>query len=330
MVSVILPNYNHAAYLKQRIDSILNQTFQDFELIILDDHSTDNSRAVIERYKGNVRISHIVFNDANSGSTFKQWTKGIALAKGELIWIAESDDFSDHRFLEMLISRFVNRPDIGLVYSQSWVADKYGKKMYMVSNWLNLIDNSRWARDYENSGNLECADYLITQNIIFNASAVIFRKGLFLEAYEETSLKLMGDWLLWFNLLMKSDLAYISEPLNFFRTHKKNVRNKFADQVSELKETIFVVEKMRKSVDNINPDGAIAAYKIAVNRVLTKLVNNRTFNNKDELNKYIFQQFQGTGLPPELVFELNNWIDNADLSKSKLTLISLWLKSIGK
>ncbi len=69
-VSVILPNYNHAKYLPQRIESILNQTYQNFELIILDDCSSDNSREVIERYKDNPRISKIIFNEKNSGSRF--------------------------------------------------------------------------------------------------------------------------------------------------------------------------------------------------------------------------------------------------------------------
>ncbi len=91
-VSVILPNYNHSKYLKQRIDSILNQTFQDFELILLDDNSPDDSVDIIESYRDHKRVSHIHLNKENSGSTFKQWERGFSLAKGEYIWIAESDD----------------------------------------------------------------------------------------------------------------------------------------------------------------------------------------------------------------------------------------------
>ena len=80
-VSVIVPNYNHAPYLKRRIDSILNQTYQDFELILLDDCSTDNSAEVLNEYASNPKVSHVVINEINSGSTFKQWDKGFALAK---------------------------------------------------------------------------------------------------------------------------------------------------------------------------------------------------------------------------------------------------------
>ena len=65
-VSVILPNYNHARFLKERIDSILNQTFQDFELILLDDCSSDNSVEVLEEYRNNPHVSHIELNEQNA------------------------------------------------------------------------------------------------------------------------------------------------------------------------------------------------------------------------------------------------------------------------
>jgi glycosyltransferase involved in cell wall biosynthesis len=64
-VSVIIPNYNHGKYLKQRIDSVLNQTYQHFELIILDDCSTDDSVAIIEAYRGHRKVKKIIYNDKN-------------------------------------------------------------------------------------------------------------------------------------------------------------------------------------------------------------------------------------------------------------------------
>src|ERR1700742_1367615 len=102
-VSVIVPNYNHSRYLNQRIDSVLSQTYQDFELIILDDCSTDDSRKIIKQYQEHPKVSHIVFNETNSGTTFKQWKKGIELAKGKYIWIAESDDWCEPNLLETLV-----------------------------------------------------------------------------------------------------------------------------------------------------------------------------------------------------------------------------------
>ena len=85
-VSVIIPNFNHAAYLDQRINSVLNQTYQDFEVILLDDCSTDNSKEVLLKYSDNMKVAHVIFNDKNCGSTFNQWKKGLHLAKGKYIW----------------------------------------------------------------------------------------------------------------------------------------------------------------------------------------------------------------------------------------------------
>ena len=77
-VSVIVPNYNYARYLPMRIESILNQTFTDFELILLDDASTDESVSVLEKYRNNKHVSHIVVNEQNTGSPVQQWMKGIS------------------------------------------------------------------------------------------------------------------------------------------------------------------------------------------------------------------------------------------------------------
>src|SRR5688572_4442057 len=103
LVSVIIPNYNHAEYLRNRIDSVLNQTFQDIEVILLDDYSADRSLEILREYSDHPKVSHIVANDANSGSTFRQWEKGIDLAIGDWVWIAESDDWCETTFLESVL-----------------------------------------------------------------------------------------------------------------------------------------------------------------------------------------------------------------------------------
>ncbi|ENV48656.1 hypothetical protein P255_00165 [Acinetobacter brisouii CIP 110357] len=72
-VSVIIPNYNHHKFLHARLDSILKQTYQNFEIIILDDCSTDESRDIIELYRNHPKVSHIIYNTKNSGSSFIQW-----------------------------------------------------------------------------------------------------------------------------------------------------------------------------------------------------------------------------------------------------------------
>src|SRR5688572_15349118 len=95
LVSVIVPNYNHADFLQQRLESILNQTYQHFEVIILDDFSTDDSKDIIEKYRHNSKVTLISYSTKNMGSTFAQWNKGVEMASGEIIWMAESDDVAD-------------------------------------------------------------------------------------------------------------------------------------------------------------------------------------------------------------------------------------------
>src|SRR5262249_35072754 len=118
-VSIVVPNYNHARFLPQRLDSILGQTFQDFELILLDDCSTDDSRTILSQYARDPRV-RIEFNEVNSSNPFKQWNKGVGLARGEYVWIAESDDYADARLLENLAPRLDDEPRAGFAYCRSW------------------------------------------------------------------------------------------------------------------------------------------------------------------------------------------------------------------
>src|SRR6478609_3462038 len=129
-VSVILPNYNHENYLKERIDSILQQTYRDFELIILDDHSSDNSKQIIELYRSNAKVSFIEYNSHNSGSPFRQWAKGIQLARGSYIWIAESDDSCEPAFLEETVKKMKEYPTAGIVFTQSLEFEVESGKTY--------------------------------------------------------------------------------------------------------------------------------------------------------------------------------------------------------
>ena len=89
-VSVVVPCYNHRKWLKQRLDSILSQTYENYEVLLLDDCSTDGSREVLteyaERYPEKIRC---LFNESNSGCVFRQWARGLAECRGDLVWIAD-------------------------------------------------------------------------------------------------------------------------------------------------------------------------------------------------------------------------------------------------
>ena len=213
-VSVIIPNYNHALYLQERLDSVFNQTYQDFEVIILDDCSTDNSREIIEKYANNPKTSHIIFNDVNSGSTFKQWEKGITLAKGNWIWIAESDDYCEPTFLETLLPPIINDPKITFSYCQSYVLYPE-KKQYLRSQFCSeseIIEGDAFLNNE-----------LIPCNNVYNASMVIFRKSNFYKISKEyTKYIFCGDWVLWAELCKLGDVRKNIRPLNYFRKEGNN------------------------------------------------------------------------------------------------------------
>jgi glycosyltransferase involved in cell wall biosynthesis len=225
-VSVIIPNYNHARYLRQRIESVLGQTYQDFEVILLDDCSTDDSRSILSKYADDPRVG-IEFNPVNSGSTFKQWDKGVRLARGEYVWIAESDDYANERLLERLVSLLDAEASSVLAYCRSWRVLSDGQ----ISESLNFhylgLDQQRWATDFWADGREECQNYLVRRNTIPNASAVLFRREVYVRVGgADESLVLCGDWKLWAAMALEGRIAYSGEPLNYYRVHDKTVRAK--------------------------------------------------------------------------------------------------------
>lgn len=213
-VSIIIPNYNHARYLDERIQSVLNQTYQNFEIIILDDKSTDNSAEVIEKYGIHPKVSNIVINKDNSGSTFKQWHKGFELAKGELIWIAESDDSCDKTLLERNVKSFINDGNCVLSFVCSRRMDENG----VLHNKMQNI-----ASDSIMDGMDFCRKYLYCGNIILNASSALFKKNL-AQKLDKRYMKYKGggDRLFWIELAECGNVGIISNPLNYFRKHISN------------------------------------------------------------------------------------------------------------
>lgn len=223
-VSVIVPNYNHARFLPRRIESILAQTFGDIEVIILDDASTDASREVIARYLGDRRVSFLP-SDQNSGSPFAQWNRGVAQARAERIWIAESDDCAEPTFLAALVPLLAAYPRAGLVYCQSWRIDENDVIQGDFHDHTADLDSHRWHKFFVNDGRDECRRYLLWKNTVPNASAVLFRRDLYHRCGGAPArLQLGGDWLTWVKILMRSDVVFTPERLNYFRHHASTAR----------------------------------------------------------------------------------------------------------
>ena len=224
-ISVVIPNYNHANYLPSRLSSITNQTHFDFEAIMLDDSSIDSSITILKKQTLADSRFKLYPNQLNSGSTFAQWNKGVAVAKGEFVWIAESDDTADPHILSLLFKKFTSNPEIVLAYCQSFKIDDESNINGTWLDFTNDLDtNNIFSSDFVMDGKDYISRFLIHRNTIPNASAVLFRKSIFERAGGAPEhLRTNGDWLMWLKMLCFGKVSYVSEPLNYFRYHDGSV-----------------------------------------------------------------------------------------------------------
>jgi len=262
LVSVILPSYNHSTYLKQRIDSILDQTYTNYELIILDDASPDASADIINSYKDDPRVS-IEINQSNSGCVFKQWNKGLKKARGELIWIAESDDYSDPCFLEILVSSLMTNPSVGMAFCNSYRVVNGIASLAFHTFYGEFSD--QYHNDFIRSGLSYINEQLAFGNTIPNASSVVFRKNLLAATgFADESFLLSADWVLWIKLLSISDLIYISKTLNYYRYHDLTARKKYSSNGVMIKEALMI-QMILKSITGITKSACKQATKRVIN-----------------------------------------------------------------
>jgi glycosyltransferase involved in cell wall biosynthesis len=226
-VSVVIPNYNHAPYLEQRIGSVLGQTFTDVEVILLDDASTDHSREILDRFAcADTRI-RTAYNEINSGSPFKQWNRGVRMAAGQYVWIAESDDWAEPTLLEQLVALLDDNPSVAIAYCRSWRTDVQGRRTDLVGqddNIARTFGSQKMAHDWITNGREECARCVYAMCLPPNASCALLRKS----TYEQVGpinerFRHCGDWITWAIMLLYGDVAYHAQPLNYFRRHVGSV-----------------------------------------------------------------------------------------------------------
>lgn len=224
LVSVIVPNYNHADYLTQRLDSIASQTYPNIELIILDDASSDDSIAVIERFTENLPFPvRKVFGEVNSGNVFKQWQKGFALAKGELVWICESDDSCASDFLEQLVPHFTDHA-VMLAFGQIQFCDAKGRRREGMNALRERAEPGIWDGPLVRPAALWFAKGFCVANLIANVGGCLIRNqavpdGVWREAQ---GYRIAGDWFLYSRLANGGKIAYEPKAVAYFRQHDRN------------------------------------------------------------------------------------------------------------
>ena len=240
-VSVVVPNYNYARFLRKRIDSILAQTFQDFELILLDDCSSDESRSILSYYAADPRV-RIIFNEVNSGGIFQQWNKGVKLACGQYVWMAEADDYADTRFLERLTAVLDRESTAGFVYCRSLRVTDDDKVEGSGDWYLDLLDPDRWKTDFCVDGRRELLPYFAQCCIVPNASSALFRRDSYnREGGADESYRVSGDWKIWAAMAMNGAVCFVNEPLNYYRLHSASAFHRSGRDASNLIESLNVI-----------------------------------------------------------------------------------------
>jgi O-antigen biosynthesis protein len=270
-ISVVVPNYNYAEYIEDRLASICNQSIPIFELIILDDASTDQSISKISDWLAATHTdARVVINQTNSGNVFSQWQKGISLATGDYVWIAEADDLSNPNFLETVMPPLMSGNAV-ISYCDSQQINSHGviqSKNYQ--DYLSAVSQERWKSAYIKSGVEECQSSLAVLNTIPNVSAVVFKRdvisAVFSQHFDEIAcFKKAGDWVVYLHTLSHGNIAFSPRAANRHRRHVRSVIGEGCRQ-SLLQEIIAVQENiasMYKLSDDVQQKALIYRQRLA-------------------------------------------------------------------
>ena len=312
-VSVIIPNYNYETYIGERLDSILNQTIRPYEIIFLDDVSSDNSVSVAREILESSGIKHtIIVNESNNGC-FRQWLKGIQHAEGDIIWIAEADDLCESSFLEKLLP-FFEDDQVNLAYAQSEVIYEHGEHSgYVYTEYTKDLDENKWYADYINHGENEIIDGLGIKNTIPNASGVLFRKSA-LEGLENElkNYSISGDWYAYVYAVRIGKIAFYSGVLNYHRRHSTSIIHKREQDIKLFIELmnikLFIAENflipksiydrfinhIKREYTRLMPDTALPFEQ---QQELVDLQNRLETIVKEKIQKYVYLQ----NIPPKKI-----------------------------
>jgi glycosyltransferase involved in cell wall biosynthesis len=217
LVSVLIPSYNHEKYLSETIESVLDQSFKDFELIILDDFSRDNSRAIIENYQRKDKRIKAYFHKKNMGmaSTINDL---LSKASGKYVAYLDSDDLWDKLKLERQLA-VLEKNDSLVVYSEGEIIDGNGVPTGQT------FTQTAWGSNKKKSGRI--FEELLFENFIFQSS-IIHKRNIEKNIQFDEKLKYINDYKFWVDLAKKHQFFFIKTPLAKYRVHGKNTL--FADK----------------------------------------------------------------------------------------------------
>lgn len=211
-VSVLIPTYNYARFLNEAIESVLNQTFTDFELVIVDNNSTDNTKEVVDKYSNDKRLRYYK-NETNIG-IIGNFNKCLEYANGDYIKYLMADDLFHKQLLEKFVAVMEEYPNVSLVTSYNEIFGT--KKKQRRTQFNNLHSGEEIIHECLMNGR---------GNMIGEPTSVMFRKKHLGSQGFNPEYTALTDLNLWLRLLTKGDGFFIPEVLSYFRMHETQTTN---------------------------------------------------------------------------------------------------------
>ena len=232
MISVIMPLYNNEIYIVEAIQSVINQTYKDWELIIINDASTDNSKFIVQKFLEEEKDNRIVFIDLkeNKGVSFVR-NLGMKKAKGEYISFLDSDDLWDKNFLNELY-RKIKETNGKLVYS----------KFAYFYNGDNIKINKAVMREGKIDKFIVKKKCRYETEYTFHICAILVKKSL-IETYKikfPEDQNLFEDGLFLSKLICITDIVSVNKVLMYYRQHQTSITHKKYTKKEYLQELLFL------------------------------------------------------------------------------------------
>ncbi len=218
LLSVVIPSYNHEKFIKQAIDSVLNQTYKNLELIVIDDGSKDSSIDIIKSYKDD-RLTLVCQENAGAHNAIN---KGLSMAKGEYLAVLNSDDiFTKDRF-EIMIKEMQKRPEVEFACSYIQIIDTEGNKLGLKEGWKNM---EPWTVPHPELSFKATDDFklnLLMTNFTSTTSNFLFTRNLYEKIGGMRNLRFAHDWDFALRAAEVAECTMIEKPLMEYRVHSSN------------------------------------------------------------------------------------------------------------
>lgn len=226
-VHAIVPSYQHASYIEQRIRSIADQEYDNLRITVIDDCSDDNSDTVIRKLQQEIKFEYIR-NEKNSGTPFSAWEYASKNTTEDIIWICESDDSCDRTLVPKLVKAMLTRPDINMAYCGSLIIDANDNiiNTTMDGYFPSVFHPTRWYQSFSVNGKHELKEFQAKGMVVPNMSSLLVKADTFKKAFDQdiSKYRLAGDWLFVGRAMQYGSIAYIAENLNHFRLHPQTAR----------------------------------------------------------------------------------------------------------